>query len=51
MIRKMSIDVRDMVSKRIETEKLALKNKQLNPEDAIAPFIKIEDNLVRYYPE
>lgn len=51
IIRKMSISVRDMVNKRIETEKLALKNKQLNPEDAISPFIKIEDNLVRYYPE
>lgn len=51
IIRKMSIDVRDMVNKRIDTEQQALRNKQLNPEDAISPFLKIEDNLVRYYPE
>lgn len=51
IIRKMSISARDMVNKRIETEILALKNKQLDPEDTISSFIKIEDNLVRYYPE
>lgn len=51
IIRKMSISVRDMVNKRIETETLAIKNKQLHPEDAVSPFLKIEDNLVRYYPE
>lgn len=51
IIRKMSISVRDMVNKRIETEKLALKNNQLTPEQTIIPFLKIEDNLVRYFPE
>jgi len=51
IIKKMSIGTRDMVNKRIDTELLTIKNKQLTPLDAIYPFIKIEDNLVRYYPE
>ena len=51
IIRKMSIGTRDIVSKRIETERLAVKNGQILEENTIYPFIKIEDNLVRYYPE
>lgn len=51
VIRKMSIGTRDMVNKRIDTERLAVKNGQILEENAIYPFIKIEDNLVRYYPE
>ncbi|MFZ2255728.1 MAG: hypothetical protein WAW59_02710 [Patescibacteria group bacterium] len=51
IIRKMSIGTRDMVSKRIDTEKAAVKNGQIDETSAIYPFIKIEDNLVRYYPE
>lgn len=47
----MSIGTRDMVNKRIDTEIQAVKNKQLTPLEAIYPFIKIDDNLVRYYPE
>lgn len=47
----MSIWTRDMVNKRISTERLAVKNWQILEENTIYPFIKIEDNLVRYYPE
>ncbi len=51
IIRKMSIGTRDMVNKRISTEKLAVKNGQIEEQSTIYPFIKIEDNLIRYYPE
>jgi cell division protein FtsI/penicillin-binding protein 2 len=51
IIRKMSIGTRDMVNKRISTERLAMKNGQILEENTTYPFIKIEDNLVRYYPE
>jgi hypothetical protein len=51
IIRKMSVSTRDAVIKRINAEKAAIKNKQLYIEDSIVPFIKIEDNLVRFYPE
>jgi cell division protein FtsI/penicillin-binding protein 2 len=51
IIRKMSIGTRDMVTKRIDTEMLAVRNRQIDPTQAVYPFIKIEDNLVRYYPE
>jgi cell division protein FtsI/penicillin-binding protein 2 len=51
IIRKMNIGTRDMVTKRIDSEMLAVRNKQIDPTQAIFPFIKIEDNLVRYYPE
>lgn len=51
IIRKMSIDVRDMVNKRIDTENQAIRSKQMNRSEAISSFLKIEDNLVRYYPE
>lgn len=51
IIRKMTIGTRDMVNKRIETERLAVKNGQLLPVQAIYPFLIIEDNLLRYYPE
>jgi len=47
----MSIGTRDIVNKRINTEFQAVKNKQLTTLDAVFPFIKIDDNLVRYYPE
>lgn len=40
-----------MVNKRVTTEKAAVKNGQIDEFNAIYPFIKIEDNLVRYYPE
>lgn len=51
IIRKMSVSTRDTIMKRINTEKLAINSKQLAKEDAIYYFLKIEDNLVRYYPE
>lgn len=59
ILRKMSIITRDIVKKRIDTEKWILssmsakdKNREIwIQENAIFPFIKIEDNLVRYYPE
>ena len=51
IISKMSIRTRDMVNKRIDTEMLALKNHQITKDDVIFPFLKIDDNLVRYYPE
>jgi cell division protein FtsI/penicillin-binding protein 2 len=51
IIRKMSIGTRDMVNKRITTEKLAVKNGQIEEGTTVYPFIKIEDNLIRYYPE
>lgn len=47
----MSIWTRDMVNKRITAERLAVKNGQVDEKNTIYPFIKIEDNLVRYYPE
>ena len=59
ILRKMSIMTRDIVKKRIDTEKWVLatiSSKDYSretwiAENAIFPFLKIEDNLVRYYPE
>lgn len=59
ILRKMSINTRDIIKKRIEQEKAVLQtitNKDKareiwTAENAIFPFIKIEDNLMRYYPE
>lgn len=51
IIRKMSIGTRDAVTKRIATERQAVKEGQLEEKNSIYPFIKIEDNLIRYYPE
>jgi len=51
IIRKMSIWTRDLVTKRIAAEREAIKNGQIDPKNWIIPFLKIEDNLVRYYPE
>ncbi len=57
ILRKMNILTRDIVKKRLDTEKSALltipaiKRDAWTFENAIFPFIKIEDNLVRYYPE
>jgi cell division protein FtsI/penicillin-binding protein 2 len=47
----MNVSTRDSVIKRLSTERAAIKNKELYIEDSIVPFIKIEDNLVRFYPE
>ena len=51
IIRKMNVSTRDAVIKRISTETTAIKNKELFIEDSVVSYIKIEDNLVRYYPE
>ncbi len=51
IIRKMNVSTRDAVVKRLSSERSAIKNKELYIEDSIVPFIKIEDNLVRFYPE
>ncbi len=59
ILRKMNIMTRDIVKKRIDTEKWVLATIPVRDnsreiwiaENAIFPFIKIEDNLVRYYPE
>jgi stage V sporulation protein D (sporulation-specific penicillin-binding protein) len=63
ILRKMSINTRDEIRKRIDTEKtmsltIPVKDKDwVNRrerwigENAIFPFLKIEDNLIRYYPE
>jgi len=51
IIRKMSVSTRDVITKRMDAEKLAINSKQLKKEDSIYDFLKIEDNLVRYYPE
>lgn len=51
IIRKMSVNTRDIITKRIAAEKIALSSKQLLKQDSISDFLKIEDNLVRYYPE
>ena len=51
IIRKMSVSTRDTVVKRMNTERTAIKNKQLLVENSIVVYLKIEDNLVRYYPE
>jgi hypothetical protein len=55
----MNLITRDIVKKRIDTEKAALStigtkdraNETWTAENAVFPFLKIEDNLVRYYPE
>ena len=55
----MNIITRDIVKKRIDTEKTALSTigtkdearEVWTAENAVFPFLKIEDNLVRYYPE
>ena len=51
IIRKMSVSTRDAVVKRMNTERTAIKEKQLLLENSIVPYLKIEDNLVRFYPE
>lgn len=51
IIRKMNVSTRDTIIKRLNAERTAIKNKELYVEDSIVPFIKIEDNLVRFYPE
>ena len=51
IIHKMSVTTRDAISKRINTEKLAIASKQLERNASIYYFLKIEDNLIRYYPE
>ncbi len=59
ILSKMSIMTRDVVKKRIDTEKWILStlsakwnNRELwTSENAIFPFLIIGDNLVRYYPE
>jgi cell division protein FtsI/penicillin-binding protein 2 len=51
IIQKMSIGTRDIVNKRIESELLAIKESRLEKTDAIYPFLIIEDNLMRFYPE
>jgi stage V sporulation protein D (sporulation-specific penicillin-binding protein) len=51
IIHKMSIGTRDIVNKRIDAEILAVKEKRMEKDNAIYPFLKIEDNLVRFYPE
>ncbi len=59
ILRKMNIISRDIIKKRIDTEKTALNNISTKDyareiwtrENAVFPFLKIEDNLVRYYPE
>jgi cell division protein FtsI/penicillin-binding protein 2 len=59
ILRKMDVITRDIVKKRIDSEKwvfATIPNKEKAretwlSENAIFPFIKIEDNLVRYYPE
>lgn len=51
IIRKMSVSTRDNVTKRLENERTAIKNKKLTLTGSIVPYIKIEDNLIRYYPE
>ena len=59
ILNKMNIQIRDLVKKRIDTEKwilttIATKNKAREiwtAENAIFPFLIIGDNLVRYYPE
>ena len=59
ILRKMSIMTRDIVKKRIDTEKWVLATLSTKDdareiwtqENAVFPYIKIEDNLVRYYPE
>lgn len=51
IIKRMSLSTRDTVTKRLTAEKEAIKQKQLLIEESIVPYIKIEDNLVRFYPE
>jgi stage V sporulation protein D (sporulation-specific penicillin-binding protein) len=51
IIRKMNVSTRDTVMTRITNERLAIKNKELLIEESIVPYLKIEDNLVRFYPE
>jgi hypothetical protein len=51
VLKRMSMSMRDAVNERITNEKLAIKNGQLAIEESIYNFIRIEDNLVRYYPE
>ena len=55
----MNITTRDIIKKRIDSEKAILATLSTKDgsreiwtqENAIFPFFKIEDNLVRYYPE
>ncbi|MBC7498207.1 penicillin-binding protein 2 [Candidatus Gracilibacteria bacterium] len=59
ILRKMNIISRDIIKKRIDIEKAALNNIPTKDhareiwtlDNAVFPFLKIEDNLVRYYPE
>lgn len=51
IIHKMSVTTRESITKRINAEKLAIASKQLERDASIYYFLKIEENLVRYYPE
>lgn len=56
IIRKMSVSTRDAITKRMEAEQTAIKklsgeNRTLFLSGSIFQYIKIEDNLIRYYPE
>ena len=59
ILRKMNITTRDIIKKRIDSEKAILATLSTKDgsreiwtrDNAIFPFFKIEDNLVRYYPE
>lgn len=51
VLKRMSISMREAIQTRIDSEKMAIKNWQLAIEESIYSFIKIEDNLVRFYPE
>lgn len=51
IIHKMNIWTRDLVNKRIDAEILAVKEKRLEKTNAVYPYLKIEDNLLRFYPE
>jgi cell division protein FtsI/penicillin-binding protein 2 len=59
ILHKMGISTRDIIQKKIDSEtttRNTLSNRdgsreRWTTENAVSPYLKIEDNLVRYYPE
>ena len=51
ILQKMSISTRDRINERINSEKIAIKNEQINEEDSIYQFFIIESHPTRFYPE
>jgi hypothetical protein len=51
ILHRMTIRSRDMVKKRILADRVSVAQKTIPDTESIYKFFKVEDNLVRFYPE